>query len=399
MKVQLLARPDHALFLYKYLKNLVTIKMANFNVTKKGSLIHKLQPKTKLVDDEVVVLNDLTLVNQVLFSLAKLGLRDPFRWESLYAEFAFALRARKFTPDIIHYWPIYCYRYAAQQKTKRNIATVADVYSAHSAHVLDFLKPEYEKFNLNINESYFAIALERDHRFLNYETNIITTSSYVRDSFADFSFGKNIYIAEYGFLGNKDVINNYNHGLIKQESSNSSTLKLIYVGTISVEKGVHYLLEAIKKLNFSFVQLDLIGSVKSGQEKVFRTFLNKKGINFLGHKSNSEVKSILPNYSVLIQPSLSDAYSISVVEALEHALPVIVTENTGIKDSIVKYETGEVVTTANSEAIVSSIEKMLKKEYRVMLAQNIQKFIRADLEYPYPLKVLDIYKNILQLNK
>jgi glycosyltransferase involved in cell wall biosynthesis len=241
--------------------------------------------------------------------------------------------------------------------------------------------------------------LERDHRFLNYETNIITTSSYVRDSFADFSFGKNIYIAEYGFLGNKDVINNYNHGLIKQESSNSSTLKLIYVGTISVEKGVHYLLEAIKKLNFSFVQLDLIGSVKSGQEKVFRTFLNKKGINFLGHKSNSEVKSILPNYSVLIQPSLSDAYSISVVEALEHALPVIVTENTGIKDSIVKYETGEVVTTANSEAIVSSIEKMLKKEYRVMLAQNIQKFIRADLEYPYPLKVLDIYKNILQLNK
>jgi glycosyltransferase involved in cell wall biosynthesis len=241
--------------------------------------------------------------------------------------------------------------------------------------------------------------LERDHRFLDEETNIIAPSSYVKESFVNFSSNKNIYIAEYGFLGNRDIKDNYSNSLAKQENSNASILKLVYVGTISIEKGVHYLLEAIKKLNSSFVQLDLIGSVKLGQEKVFRSFLNQKNIHFLGHKSNSEVKSILPYYSVLIQPSLSDAYSIAVIEALQYALPVIVTDNTGIKDSIRKYETGEVVNIANSEAIATGIERMFKKEYRVTLSQNIEKFIKADLEYPYPLKVLDIYKHILELNK
>jgi glycosyltransferase involved in cell wall biosynthesis len=398
MKVQLLARPDHALFLYKYLKNLITVNMVNFNVTKKDSLIHLLRPRTKLVDKEVVVLDDFTLFDQLLFALAKMGLKNPYRLESVYSNFSFAMRAKKFAPDLIHYWPIYCHKYVTQQRIKKNIVTVADVYSAHSSHVLEILKPEYERYNLDIGNSYFFIARDRDHEFLNNESNIITNSSYVKQSFQKFSPNTNISVAEYGFLGDVNVANNYKASVNKQQGKNTSTLRLIYVGTISIEKGVHYLMDAITKLNSSFIQLDLIGSIKRGQEKVFNEYTRLKNVNFLGHKSNTEVKSILPGYSLLIHPSLSDAYSIAVIEALQCALPVIVTDYTGNKDSVAKYEVGEVIKAGDSESIIVAIEKMLSQEYRIFLSQNIQKFIADDLMYPYPLKVLDIYKELLATN-
>src|SRR5688572_17249587 len=111
MKVQLLSRPDHSLFLYDYLKKFIEIRMINFNVAKKGSILRKLHPSAKVVDDEVTIAYDFIAFHQLIFYLNKLGLRNPYRLETLYAEFSYGLWARKYKPDIIHYWPIYCHKY------------------------------------------------------------------------------------------------------------------------------------------------------------------------------------------------------------------------------------------------------------------------------------------------
>jgi glycosyltransferase involved in cell wall biosynthesis len=394
MKVQLLARPDHSLFLYQYLKKVIDIRMINFNVAKKGSLLHQIHPSAKLVDEDVMILYDFILFQQIIFRLGKLGLHNPYKWESRYAELSYGLRARKYAPDLIHYWPIYCHQYVRDQRKRRNIVTVADVYSAHPYYALETLQSEYDKFNLSIKDSYVYKTAKRDTNFLEHENNIITCSNYIKDSFLKFAPKSKIHIAEYGFLGDSNVIDSYNH-VLSSHKVQSQTLKLVYVGTVSIEKGVHYLLKAVKSLNSDRIQLDVIGSVKKGQEKIFQTYRAVKGINFLGYKSNMEIKRGLHKYSALVQPSLSDAYSLAVIEGLQNALPVIVSSETGIKDSVEKYKVGEVVDTADAASLAAAIERFMNPEYRRSLSENIKVFIEDDTRNPYPMKVLDIYRKIL----
>lgn len=395
MKVQLLARPDHSLFLYQYLKKILDIRMLNFNVAKKGSILHQIHPSAKLVDEDVTILYDFILFQQIIFRLGKLGLHNPYKWESRYAEFSYSLRAGKYNPDLIHYWPIYCHNYIKSEKKKKNIATVADVYSAHPYYAIETLQSEFDKYNLSIKDSYVYKTAIRDTEFLEHETNIITCSTYLKNSFLKFAPKSKIYIAEFGFLGDRDVEQQYQNAKNSQEKQ-TDILKLVYVGTVSVEKGVHYLLEAVKAMNSDQIKLDIIGNVKKDQEKIFQPFYNIKGINFLGHKPNLEIRNTLHTYSVLVQPSLSDAYSIAVIEGLQNSLPVIVSEDTGIKDAVEKYKVGEVVRTADVASLTAAIERLLDPEYRRFLSDNIKVFIEEDARYPYPIKVLDIYRNILK---
>src|SRR4051812_28844329 len=108
MKVQILSRPDHSLFLYNYIKKLAEVQLITFNVAKRNSLVHKIYKDVKLVDDRVIILNDFMLFDQIVFRLQKWGFLNAYKWEGKYADFSYGLRARAFRPDIIHYWPLYC---------------------------------------------------------------------------------------------------------------------------------------------------------------------------------------------------------------------------------------------------------------------------------------------------
>ena len=399
MKLQLLARPDHSLYLYNYLKKLLEIQFITYKVAKKNSLLHRLRPATKLVDKDVVILNDLTGFEQFVLLLSKKIRINPYKWEGYYSEFAFRRRASSFNPDIIHYWPVYCHLFAKRQREKKNICTVADVYSAYPEYVLTSLEPEYEKHGLDIKTSYLLQNIRRNIDFLDHENSIITNSQYVKQSILNYHPSKNVFVAEYGFLGDTKSLAYYHEALNFAKQNPLRILKLVFVGTVSIEKGVPYLLEALKKMRSSTIELDIIGPIKFGQEMIFKPYFNVTGINFLGKKSNMEIKTILRKYSALVLPSLSDAYSLAVIEGLQNALPVIVTTKTGNKDAVEKFTVGEVVSAANSDSLVNAIEKMTNPVYRSTLAENIQNFIKSDIENPYPEQVLKIYDLLVSKSK
>jgi glycosyltransferase involved in cell wall biosynthesis len=399
MKVQLLARPDHSLFLYKYLKKKITAQLITFNVTKKGSLLHRLRKTTRLVDDDVVILSDLTIYDQIIFGLAKVLNFSPFKYESLYSEITFRKKAKKFNPDIIHYWPLYCHQYVKKQREENQVSTLADVYSAHPEYIIKILAPVYDEYGLDLKDSYFYQDASRNTEFLTHENFIVVNSQYVKETFPKENLSKDISVAEYGFWGDHDAMTNYLAASKYRHQLNTPGLKLVYVGSVSLEKGVPYLLEAMKKLASSSIHLDIIGSVKKSQEKIFNKYHSLTGVKFLGPKPNSEIKNLLKNYSALVLPSLSDAYSISVIEGLQQALPVIITDQTGNKDDVKKFNTGEIVIAANIDSLLIAIEKIVNIEYREFLSDNIQNFIKSDTEDPYPEKVLRIYRQLISKNK
>ena len=220
------------------------------------------------------------------------------------------------------------------------------------------------------------------------EDNFIVGSSFTKKTYENLFRDKNIFVCSYGSAGNK-LIDNIDAKVVEMQKLNQK--KLIYVGQISVEKGVHYLINAISKLN---VTLDLIGPIRRGQEEVFNTLVNKNSkITLHGPKKNSEIINILKNYSLFILPSLADNYSLAVSEALSQGLPVIVTDNCGNSDDILKYNLGYSVEAQSSVEISKAIEKFFDEFNYENFTIGLKSFFDKD---QYPQDVMNVYKYLIK---
>lgn len=141
-------------------------------------------------------------------------------------------------------------------------------------------------------------------------------------------------------------------------------LNLLFVGNISIRKGCHYLLEAMKKINSEKIQLTMIGEMESDY------FLKKYNGLFKWIKAvpHSEIAEYFNKADVYVYPSLFEGSSLSIYEALAAGLPVITTHNSG---SIIRdKKDGFIVPIKNSEAIA---EKILLFQKNKVLLKKISK--------------------------
>lgn len=79
---------------------------------------------------------------------------------------------------------------------------------------------------------------------------------------------------------------------------------------------------------------------------------------FHGKKYNEEKKHS-KNADIFIFPTLNEAFGFVLLEAMEHALPCIATDEGGISDIIDKGETGFIVSKRNANILADKIEYLL----------------------------------------
>jgi len=116
------------------------------------------------------------------------------------------------------------------------------------------------------------------------------------------------------------------------------TYHFLFVGIINTElKGLHLLLKSIQSLlNEGYpVQLDVIGDgrLKSDYEHMYN---KERGIQFLGRVE--EPMKLMPEYDMLIVPSLVDSFPNVILEALFLEMPVIGSKAGGIPEILVYPE-------------------------------------------------------------
>jgi glycosyltransferase involved in cell wall biosynthesis len=151
----------------------------------------------------------------------------------------------------------------------------------------------------------------------------------------------------------------------------------------------------MKQLPETAFQLDLIGEVEMSQYEIFKPYFNLSNIKFLGKLPHDKVLEVLPNYHIFALPSLTDAYSLAVSEALTQKLPVIITENVGNKDDVNQFKIGKVCKAKDADSLIEAILSLQDEEYRQMLIMNIDNFIADSQQNSYPSKVLNIYNQLL----
>lgn len=164
------------------------------------------------------------------------------------------------------------------------------------------------------------------------------------------------------------VINNFIDFTLYEQSddiilSNSENRKftIISVGRLDKVKGFEFLINAFYSMQDKYninCQLVICGGGKLRNEleqQITRLHLNSN-VHLLGTVNN--VVDHLKAADLFISSSTTEAYSISVLEALYSGLPVIVTK-TGSKEIIDKFGVGDIIDYGNVEELASLMHKYI----------------------------------------
>lgn len=164
--------------------------------------------------------------------------------------------------------------------------------------------------------------------------HILTISSFAHHS-----------MLKYGIPAQKlEVINlGFNENLFQYKPKILKTdhFNLLFVGAIIKRKGIVELHQALNELaqekDFKF-QLTLIGGMN---DDIFQDHLyDLKHYPFMHHE---EIVQQYQDADLFIFPSLLDSWAMVVLESMACGTPVIITENTGAKDAVIKYGGGMLV--------------------------------------------------------
>jgi|26BtaG_2_1085354.scaffolds.fasta_scaffold02347_4 glycosyltransferase involved in cell wall biosynthesis len=145
--------------------------------------------------------------------------------------------------------------------------------------------------------------------------------------------------------------------LSKQLPKKNETIKVIFVGNISLAKGFQYFAEAQKKLGSKY-EFIAIGDLHLPEELFTKYDWN---INLTGRVNKNQLIDYYREASLLIFPTLSDGFGQVQLEALSFGIPVIATENCA--SVVTSGLDGEVIPIKNTQAIIEAILKITSSEF------------------------------------
>lgn len=168
---------------------------------------------------------------------------------------------------------------------------------------------------------------------------------------------------------------------------------ILFVGQISVRKGIYYLLKAVKDLNREDVELQLIGTIVPGMESILKKYSGY--FNYIGPAPHNKLVDYYNAADILVLPSLSDSFGLVVFEAMACGLPVIVTENCGaeIRDGI----DGFMVPVRDAEALKEKILVLCEnRDLREEMGKNARKYINNFTWEKYRQRLIRIFIDIYE---
>lgn len=103
-------------------------------------------------------------------------------------------------------------------------------------------------------------------------------------------------------------------------------LKVLWLGTVTLRKGIQYLVEAARLLQKESVEFLLAGPLAITDAAV-KTF--PSNMKLLGRITRDETSQIYREAHAFVLPTISDGFAVTQLEAMAHGLPVITTPNCG----------------------------------------------------------------------
>jgi glycosyltransferase involved in cell wall biosynthesis len=242
--------------------------------------------------------------------------------------------------DVFHGWNNQAIR-SIRAAHGRGARAVLDCGSTYRPYRDELLREEYARFGARMKEppgsareSSLAELREADHIFL--------PSEFARKTFVAGGFDPaRLHVIPRAADAER----------FRPSDAPSNRFSVLFVGRLSLRKGVQYLLEAWKTLGLRDAELVLAGGVDETFAPLLARYRDLPGLVLAGH-----MKDVAPAYraaSVFVLPSIEEGSAKATYEAMASGLPVVTTENSGspVRDGI----DGHIVPIRDPGAIASRI--------------------------------------------
>ena len=161
---------------------------------------------------------------------------------------------------------------------------------------------------------------------------------------------------------------------LKKKLGLDNRIIITFVGRLVYLKGVQDVITIFPQIlnNHGDVIFLIVGDGPYKRElKRLAPEIAKNNILFLGQKSEHEVVDIMNITDILVHPSYTEGFGLSIVEAGAIGIPAVAAGIEGVKDLIQDYENGLLFTPGDNQALKDKICELIEnKELRFKLGKN-----------------------------
>jgi len=260
--------------------------------------------------------------------------------------------------NIFHGWSLSCLRSIKRAKLLGAV-TVLERPNSHILTQKEILEGEFYKFGIH-KRVIDGLEVERNIEEYKLADYVIVPSEFARNSFKDQGFDmKKVFVLPYGVDSTK----------FKSREKPKDKFRVLFVGQISLRKGVPYLLEAWKKLALKNAELVLVGKVFPEMNSILKQYCQEmRNISVKGFVPYSKMSEEYNSVNLFVFPSLEEGSALVTYEAMACGLPVITTFNSG--SQIREGKEGFVVPIRNFEIIAERMNYFYKNPNAIITMGN-----------------------------
>ncbi len=238
-----------------------------------------------------------------------------------------------------------------REARRRGARWVCDRGSTHIRTQDEWLREEHERWGLPF-AGIDPRMIEREEAEYAEADCITVPSSVTRDSF----IARGIPAAKVRRVPYGVNLSRFH----PQGTPDADSFDLLFVGGMSLRKGIPYLLQAYARLQHPRKTLSFAGSVAPDLVEHFtRRGLWPQDARLLGHVPQPQLKALMSRSHVLVLPSIEEGLALVQAQAMACACVVVASRNTGAEDLFDDGEEGFIVPARDSDALAMRLQQLV----------------------------------------
>jgi len=388
-KVWMVTRIDQCVLLAKYLNDIgLLIRWDSFiRLSKSGLLKYFFKFSKRIMTDKLSNIKGNHFLPEIISRFLKfVGYKKHILFQDLIlAKLAAAGYSNSF--DILHGQGPYCLE-AAKLAKKNGKIFVYEISGQMQKTRIKQLKKIHNKYNIPLDTG-ISFLQNRRIEEAKIADAIVCPSNIVKKELSKLGY-------------DKKKIFTYNHDsslskeLISLKKKQTKKIQLLFVGEMSISKGVQHVINIQKKLKLSGIksELNLFGNKK---HNFLLHELDKFNINYHGLVRKNILKKYYLKSDIFIFPSYTEGSALVIYEAMASGLPIITSKESG---SITKHNiNGYICNPQDEEKMFNYTKKLInQKKLRIQMGKNSRRIYSKEMKYSYPEQLIKIYSKIININ-
>lgn len=225
---------------------------------------------------------------------------------------------------------------------------ICDRGSTHARYRGRVLEEEFRRWNVPL-DTYDLRDTEREERQYAIADCITVPSNFAARSFVEEGVpAEKLHVIPYGVrLDSFRPI----------ASPPQDSFEVLFVGQISLHKGIPYLLDAFARLRRPRKRLRLAGGLMADMKPVLKR-LPMAGVEMMGTLPKSALPGYMSASHVLVLPSIDEGFGMVQGEAMACGCPVIATNTTGAEDLFTNGIEGFIVPPRDAVALAERLKQL-----------------------------------------